>query len=368
MYELRYAEAMQQAAAWAPREAGGAYAGVAPEVTRRGRSERLLAGFAGQDGRSEAPHSRSRSGSPEEGGARVWPAEWYVVDSAALPPDHDRVVHAERKAYVPLSRSVVGKGMAPLDGGAQKRKEYRKANQDESHLPISMRSGGAKAASGGASREASSHSGPQSRASAAPSAAAAGSGHASGGGRSPESREGTQRGSRSQDSTQHGVSALASGRQRLSRAGSRSPRDGERSARPDSAPAASTSTGALVVHALRGLPPPPSSESGAEEALLSRGGSDEQGWLRGSEPVSVASSRDGAVNSRGSARDVSTWVRKLFGRGRNASSADSACDRLPLALVLAPARALRVRAAGGRGMPAAAARGPGGAARGDWAS
>ena len=202
---------------------------------------------------------------------------------------------------MPLSRSVVGKGMAPLDGGAQKRKEYRKANQDESHLPISMRSGvpppsppyccpypcpyctltpslpsrsgGAKAASGGASREASSISGPQSRASAngsnagrAPSAAAAGSGHASGGGRSgsPESRESTQHGSRSQDSTQHGVGALASGRQRLSRAGSRSPRDGERSARLDSttlhssAPAASTSTGALVVHALRGLPPPPS--------------------------------------------------------------------------------------------------------------
>ena len=104
MYELRYAEAMQEAAARAPREAGGSYAGVAPEVTRRGRAERLLAGFAGQDGRSEAPRSRSpngSNGSSEEGGARVWPAEWYVVDSAALPPDHDRVVHTERKVPPP---------------------------------------------------------------------------------------------------------------------------------------------------------------------------------------------------------------------------------------------------------------------------
>ena len=108
MYELRYAEAMQEAAARAPREAGGSYAGVAPEVTRRGRAERLLAGFAGQDGRSEAPRSRSpngSNGSSEEGGARVWPAEWYVVDSAALPPDHDRVVHTERKVPPPPVQS-----------------------------------------------------------------------------------------------------------------------------------------------------------------------------------------------------------------------------------------------------------------------
>ena len=85
---------------------------------------------------------------------------------------------------------------------------------------------------------------------------------------------------------------------------------------------------------------------------MSLGGSDEQGWLRGSVPASVESSRDG-VNSRGSAGDVSPWVRKIFSRGRHASTADSACARLPPALALAPApllvRAL-ARAPGAKGL------------------
>mmetsp|Transcript_50283 Transcript_50283/g.114448 ORF Transcript_50283/g.114448 Transcript_50283/m.114448 type:complete len:563 (-) Transcript_50283:127-1815(-) len=108
MYELNYAEAMAAAERTLLEAPVSVYTGVAPEVTRRGKADRLICNARGVVGHNEAPVVKHQ-------GKKVWPREWYVCDSVVR---H----HAdESTAHVPGSPLAVRGGATPRGHGGTPR-------------------------------------------------------------------------------------------------------------------------------------------------------------------------------------------------------------------------------------------------------